>query len=209
MSGCPLGFYTDDNYGTCTLCDPNLNCATCSITTNSTIICLSCKYQFFLQANGTCLRSCDYGLFQNTWNRTCDLCSLMCGNCTSPTSDACSDCRSGKVFLGNSTGRYCLNSCPVNYYYQSGTNCLNCYTTCLTCNGSNSDNCLTCITGLYLSNGMCRYVCPANYYPRSTTGRCERCDLNCNFCFGPTVDNCTACVSGFVLNNFTCTTSCP
>lgn len=210
VSQCPLGFYEDTSQLSCTLCDPNLNCMACSINiTNSAIYCNTCKYSFYLQANNTCLPSCDNGYFANTWNHTCDKCSTACGNCTSGTSDACIDCNATSLFLSNSSGKYCLSTCPTNYYYQSGGNCLNCYSTCLTCNGSTSGNCITCIQGLFLSAGMCRYICPAAYFPKEATGRCESCNSNCAFCFGPTVDNCTACISGLVLNNFTCTTSCP
>jgi proprotein convertase subtilisin/kexin type 5 len=56
--------------------------------------------------------------------------------------------------------------CPTLYYFQSGGNCLPCYSTCSTCNGTNSDQCLTCIDGLFLSQGMCRYVCPIKTYPQ-------------------------------------------
>ena len=120
-----------------------------------------------MQINYTCTSSCNPLYFKNNWQNTCDPCSLNCGNCTSAADSSCIDCRAGKVFLANSTGKFCLNICPSYYYYTSGTNCIDCYFTCKTCQGTGSTDCLTCIDGLFLSNGMCRYVCPALTYPRN------------------------------------------
>lgn len=172
VAKCPLGFYANDNTTTCELCPPSQYCATCSIAANGVISCLTCLYGYFLQANKTCMVGCDDGYYKNTWNHTCDPCSSACGNCTTGADGSCIDCRSGKVFLANITGKFCLSTCPVYYYYQFGINCLDCYRTCKTCNGVNNDNCLTCIDGLYLSSGMCRYVCPSRTYPRASTGVC-------------------------------------
>lgn len=147
--------------------------------------------------------------YKNVWNHTCDPCHSGCYRCTTPSNASCVDCRLGKYFLANISGKYCLSSCPVLYYFQSGTNCLDCYSTCQTCNGTNSDTCTTCLDGLYLSAGMCRYVCPSRTYPDKVNGVCAICEANCTFCFGPTIDNCTACRTGLVLSNFTCTTDCP
>lgn len=167
VSKCPLGFFSNDVSGSCELCTPSLNCATCKLLPNGiTVVCQTCKYNYYLQSNLSCTTGCDFAYFKNKWKYTCDACSLDCGNCTTGASSSCSDCRSGKVFLGNITGKYCLADCPNYYYYRSGTNCLDCYTTCKTCGGVNSNNCLTCISGLYLSSGMCRYVCPSGTYPR-------------------------------------------
>jgi hypothetical protein len=140
--------------------------------TNGTVVCLTCKYNFYLQINLTCTSNCDFAYFKNKWKYTCDACSNDCGNCTTASHSSCIDCRNSRVFLGNISGKYCLVSCPTNYYFTSGTNCLDCYSTCKTCNGVNSYNCLTCVSGLYLSGGMCRYVCPGGTYPRAATGVC-------------------------------------
>lgn len=191
------------------MCDPALFCSTCQRLTNGTILCLTCQYGYYLQTNQTCTSTCEPLYYKNAWGRTCERCSTDCGNCTANSSSSCIDCPTGKVFLGNISGKYCLSTCPANYYYRSGSNCLDCYSTCETCSGTAANNCSTCVQGLYLSNGMCRYVCPGRSYPRDSTRRCESCDNSCTFCFGPTVDNCTACASGLVLNNFTCTTNCP
>ena len=111
--------------------------------------------------------------------------------------------------MTNSSGGFCLDTCPTEKYVPSGTNCLDCYDTCLTCNGVSSSDCLSCEDNYFLSSGMCRYVCPSGTFPESSTKTCNACDGSCTFCFGPTIDNCTGCIDGLVLNNFTCTSSCP
>lgn len=211
VAKCPSGFYANDNTTSCELCLPQLNCATCTVVVGGSgvVQCITCQYGYYMQTDNTCKTTCLPLFFKNNWRNTCDPCSANCGNCTSSADSSCIDCRAGKVFLANVSGKYCLGTCPSEYYYRSGDNCLDCYTACKTCQGTTSVDCLTCVDGLYLSNGMCRYVCPAGSYPRKSTGLCESCNTNCQFCFGPTVDNCTACVTGLVLNNFTCTTSCP
>ena len=133
-------------------------------------------------------------MYKNKWNHSCDDCSGDCGDCETPDASACTSCRSPKYYLTNISGGYCLNVCPTERYVTSGSNCLECYDSCESCSGVSSSDCLTCIEGYYLSEGMCRLVCPPATYPDSSSGTCNLCDGSCTFCFGPTIDNCTACI---------------
>lgn len=174
VAKCPSGFYANDNTTSCELCLPQLNCATCMVVAGGSgvVQCITCQYGYFMQTDNTCRTTCLPLYFKNNWRNTCDPCNANCGNCTSSAASSCLDCRAGKVFLANVSGKYCLGTCPSEYYYRSGDNCLDCYTACKTCQGTTSVDCLTCIDGLYLSNGMCRYVCPSGSYPRKSTGLC-------------------------------------
>lgn len=210
VSSCPRGFFPNDVDGTCEICSVDLNCATCETQAGTTnVICSTCKYgYYFNEADSTCNLDCDPYYYKNAWNHSCDACNILCGECTSGSASSCTTCPSNKYFLANISGGYCLDSCPTEYYVRTGFNCLDCYTTCKTCNGVSSSSCLTCVSGLFLSDGMCRYVCPGGSFPNPVTGTCDLCDNRCTFCFDSTVNNCTACANGLVLNNFTCTTSC-
>lgn len=126
----------------------------------SSVVCVTCNYGYYYQVNQTCTTGCDQYFYQNTWNHSCDSCSLNCGDCTSPYDSSCINCRGGKYFLSNMTGGYCLPICPTQYYVQTSTSCLSCHSTCLECNGVTSSDCSKCASGLYLYNGYCRYVCP-------------------------------------------------
>lgn len=120
------------------------------------------------------------------------------------------NCVSPKYFLRNSTGGYCLSTCPPSGYVTFlSITCLACHQTCLTCINETSIGCATCASGLYLESNRCRYVCSPLKYADVTTGQCLACNNKCKYCYGSTSDNCTQCQTGYVLNNFTCTTSCP
>ncbi len=210
VNSCPAGYYANDTSGACELCTVTLNCATCYVnSTDTKIYCSTCKYGYYLQKNRTCLTGCDQYKYMNKWNHSCDDCSPICGDCTSPSESSCNNCKANMYFLSNQTGGYCLTACPTLYYVRTGTNCLSCHKTCKTCNGVTSANCHSCVDGLYLYSGYCRYVCPEKTFPDKTSLQCQDCDTKCRFCFGATVDNCTSCETNLVLNNFTCASSCP
>ena len=174
------------------------------------IQCLTCAYGYYLKdSDMTCNLDCDPLYYKNKWNHSCDACPASCGDCTALSDSSCTNCPGGKKFLANISGGYCIDTCPTEYYVETGSNCLDCYLTCKTCIGVTSSSCTSCIDGLYLSSGMCRYVCPSGEFPNPDTATCDPCDNRCTFCFGDSVNNCTACASGLVLNNFTCTTHCP
>jgi proprotein convertase subtilisin/kexin type 5 len=136
-------------------------------------------------------------------------CDAACLTCTGPNNSTCTSCTGGLLLVQNLTGGYCIGACLAVGYTQSGTSCLECHTSCLTCSGTANNECLSCPSGTYLSNSYCRMVCPPASFPNTTSSQCSPCDGSCTYCFGSTIDNCTGCVSGMVLFNFTCTLSCP
>lgn len=188
-----------------------LSCSSCSY--NSTAIaayCTMCSYGTFYQAsNQTCGSGCLSTQYKNTWNNSCNQCDSACATCIGPTSSSCTSCANTFYLLSNSTGGYCLSSCPVTGYIQIGSQCQSCDSTCSSCNGVDASNCYNCSTNYYFYSGYCRYVCPNGTYPSSTTWQCLNCDSTCSYCFDSGNSSCTSCASGLYLYNFTCTGSCP
>lgn len=111
--------------------------------------------------------------------------------------------------LTNSTGGYCMATCPTTGYIGIGVVCQPCDSTCVTCNGIAASQCSTCQSGYYYYGGYCRFICPAGTYPDSATQNCLPCDSTCSYCFNATNSSCTSCITGRYLYNFTCINSCP
>jgi proprotein convertase subtilisin/kexin type 5 len=177
---------------------------------NSSAYCTSCKYGTFYQSSNTsCNSGCTSTQYKNTWNNSCNSCDAGCATCNGPTSYSCISCGGSFYLLANSSGGYCLASCPTIGYIQVGTNCKTCDPTCNTCNGVSANQCADCAANYYLYSGYCRYVCPAGTYPNSTSSQCLTCDASCSYCFGGSNSSCTSCAANLYLYNFTCTGSCP
>ena len=83
--------------------------------------------------------------------------------------------------------------CNVDGYFISGTQCLECDSTCKTCNGAATTNCITCETSKYLlpSNSSC-VDCDVDGYFISGT-QCLKCDSTCKTCTGTEPTNCLTC----------------
>ena len=84
-------------------------------------------------------------------------------------------------------------------YFISGAECLECDSTCLTCNGALSSNCLTCPSGTYFIslNSSC-VPCNVNGYFISST-ECLQCHSTCLTCNGALSTNCLSCPGGTYL----------
>jgi len=151
--------------------------------------------------------SCPPNTYPNLTINSCNSCNITCGTCTGPL--ACETCKSG--------------------FFLSGTECLPCDTSCLTCNGVASNNCLTCTSGSYLINELntcstctttqyfdqtkqlCIFICSANQYYDEISQICQNCDISCETCKGIS-RNCTSCSPNSLLkitSNFgTCIDNC-
>jgi proprotein convertase subtilisin/kexin type 5 len=221
---CPNGTYAN-SYGSassapvCTICSVNLNCYTCYYnTTSSAVLCNSCKVGYYINTTtGVCSSSCPSNYFASTATSTCIQCDLSCLTCSSTTNSSCITCPVNINVLKNSTGTYCLGTCPTQYYYNNGSNyCKQCYSSCITCSGGaissnifNYIGCLSCVSNMYLNTGHCYYFCPVGTYPDNTTYTCLACNSTCTYCFGGSNSQCNNCTKGYVLSNTTCVNSCP
>lgn len=208
---CPGGYYPNNTDSTCHICPTASHCNNCSYSNITLVVtCTSCVSGYFFQyATSSCGTSCNSSMYGNKGSNTCNFCDFSCLTCFGPGNTFCLTCPVGSYLVQNLTGGYCISSCNPVGYVQSGSNCLACDPSCLTCSGTSSSACLSCPVSTYLSTGYCMFVCPPASYPDTPSRRCLNCDGSCTFCFGPTINNCTACVTGMVLFNFTCTLACP
>eukprot|EP01017_Pseudomicrothorax_dubius_P033085 TRINITY_DN4391_c0_g1_i3.p1 TRINITY_DN4391_c0_g1~~TRINITY_DN4391_c0_g1_i3.p1 ORF type:complete len:255 (-),score=13.86 TRINITY_DN4391_c0_g1_i3:152-916(-) len=72
--------------------------------------------------------------------------------------------------------------------------CRECHSTCLECEGGDSDECKSCdaVLNRFLLNGRC--LCREGFYETSeTNGVCARCHSSCDTCFGPKENQCILC----------------
>ena len=92
----------------------------------------------------------------------------------------------------------------MNNYFISGSDCLECHPTCLTCNGVSSTNCITCVASKYFvsSNNSC-VSCNANGYFISID-ECLECHPTCLTCNGDLSTNCLTCSPGTYLSGSQC-----
>jgi len=208
---CPKGFYANSNTSQCEICTYSLSCSACGYnSTSSTVYCTACAYgTFFQSANNTCGTSCTNSQYKNAWNNSCNACNSACVQCNGPSNTSCTACLPAQKLLTNSSGGFCLTSCPVVGYVGFGTTCQTCDSTCISCNGVSANQCSNCTAGYFYYSGYCRYVCPSGTYPDSASSSCLNCDATCSYCFGGSSSNCTSCVSGLYLFNYTCLSNCP
>ena len=85
--------------------------------------CTACADGYYMHSDNTCQTACNQYEFKNQWNHSCDSCHADCGDCSSPYSTSCTNCRSPKYFLKNETGGYCLSQCPTQGYVTNGNLC--------------------------------------------------------------------------------------
>ena len=210
-SVCPGGYYSNNTDNACHICPTSINCGNCTyISASDLVVCTTCAYSHFLHVPSTsCRATCDSNQYANKGNNTCIDCLSACLSCSGPTDSACLSCLSPLLLIQNLTGAYCISACDPVGYTQSGSNCLSCDSSCLTCTGTANSHCSSCASGSFLSSSYCRLVCPPATFPNPTANTCDACDGSCGFCFGGTIDNCTGCISSMVLFNFTCTLACP
>ena len=91
---------------------------------------------------------------------------------------------------------------------------MGCDSSCLTCNGPNSNNCLSCAdSSKYLSNYSCVSICPAGTYADSSNillKKCVNCDTSCASCYGANSNNCNTCSNtNYYLYLNSCVSNCP
>ena len=121
---CPKGFFANDTAGACQVCNVQLNCTSCILVGGTTVQCTACTYGNYFQSNtSTCSPSCATYQYKNTWNNSCNTCNAGCGNCNGPSNTSCIDCRANYYLLVNSSGGYCLSTCPTVGSYMRWIKC--------------------------------------------------------------------------------------
>ncbi|CAD8189326.1 unnamed protein product [Paramecium pentaurelia] len=189
---CPYGYY-DVGQLQCSPC--YYTCMTCfGPEEDNCITCAASNYREVRANKCLCLNTYMEKLVGDP---LCYKCSYRCANC-SGTIDKCTSC---PVFSFRDLGTDNSCSCPAKSYDQPGNpNCIVCHSTCLTCNGSQSNQCISCNAQImrYLDpSGFC--LCQSKYFD---VGQPEclvihqnnplACSANCLNCVN-SADNCTSC----------------
>lgn len=160
--------------------------------------CVKCSNDCLTCLNQTYCLSCDVSVHYLTARKTCEDNNGISEKCyrTIPASKQCAICKSS--------------------YYRQDSDCIQCHTSCETCQNSNS--CVTCNAEYYMiesESPLCQPFetltncilktdigckeCSNGYY--LTLGRCHKCPQACSSC---TPSVCTNCIDGFVLIDSEC-----
>ena len=207
---------------TCVGCHPT--CASC--VGAGAMECTSCAASapLFLSASvqldgsqievGSCLASCTSSGHYAEGGR-CVPCHPDCATCTGSGADSCLSCdaTSYKPFSYDTT---CISSCPEDRNtFVKVTNgnvaCVECHTTCKSCQSARSDGCLSCSasadTPYWMGDGTCVSVCPSGRYA-TADNKCITCGTTCLTCTNG--QRCESCRAGQTLSKSgICTGGCP
>ena len=129
------------------------NCMTCS---GTSVNCTTCPPKKFLYTNNNTCGDCnnEFGLFKdlltNKIQPLCTACLPICASCSNTL--LCDSCIPGQYLYSNKT----CSVCTAQNEAITGTSCVNCDITCLSCKGSSKNDCLSCTFDRYLSTqGEC------------------------------------------------------
>ena len=158
----------------CVDCDDS--CATCSGTLPTQ--CKSCPLNtYFLTTNSSCV-ACDVDGYFISGNN-CTQCDSSCLTCNGALATNCLSCPSSPVATYLLSSNHSCIACNADHYFISGSECLQCDSSCLTCDGELATNCLSCLsspvaTYLLSSNHSC-VACNTDRYFISGS-ECLQCD---------------------------------
>jgi hypothetical protein len=193
----------------CGACDGS--CKTC--TGAGLNACTLCNTGFALYADKSC-RACKTGIGgEYTYTTTSGV--LKCANCTSPcaickgttaSAQSCTSCTNTPMTYLNPLTATCV-SCTDPGFFISDIYCLQCDTSCLTCDHA-PKHCLSCSTPtdyiLLYNDNACYPTCDASIGKYITTKNgqnfCGACHPSCNTCRDAGPYACTVCDPGFTLN---------
>lgn len=199
---CPAGTYLYENT-LCIACNP-----ACKSCTGASSSCQACANGLVLSGN-QCVQNCPDGSYYD--GSKCSPCSSTCGKC-SGTATTCTACPTGQFFYNGQcyatcptaiVAGVCTNICQDGFYL-SGTSCLKCSSTCVTCSAATT--CTSCRSGFFSYNGQCVAKCPSNTLASGTS--CIDCDANCVTC-SESVNSCVSCKPGTFRLADRCYSTCP
>ena len=157
--------------------------------------CKNCPLNtYFLTSNSSCVACNVNGYFISGSN--CTQCDPSCRTCDGTLATNCLSCPSSPVATYLLSSNHSCVACNADRYFISGSECLQCDSSCLTCNGALPTNCLSCpstpiATYLLSSNQSCVACNVAGYSPVGP--QCIECDPSCVTCSGTTPTDCITC----------------
>ncbi|EAS00424.2 zinc finger lsd1 subclass family protein (macronuclear) [Tetrahymena thermophila SB210] len=204
---CPKGYYQDTTTFQCVLCS-DVNCNTC----NSSLVCTYCNSGYVLTPQQICSNACQTGYYNQ--NQICQQCQTYCSSCLSLNN--CLICEQNYDLINGQCDQKCSKS---QYRDQQTLKCMQCDSSCLTCNGPLNINCLSCSPKLTMSSiGKCTICDEGEFYQKNEQQdiqndtidylSCKKCDSSCQYCNGLTKYDCVTCMSGLFYDqiNKICTT---
>lgn len=222
------GFYLDTSNKLFMPC--NSSCASC----DNSSFCLSCPAGTYLyipkEASplvkyGQCLSIAPYpNYYKDEVTRKFLICDVSCATCNGPANNNCLTCPEKSYFLinYNSSGDTCYSTTPDYHYFDTNIY-KQCYFSCQTCSGPESDKCTQCRTGFHFKStpgvleGSCesdtpilsrqqvvKYLISNNNAivagistGSETSNSGSDCSFNCLKCTGYGDNKCLECNSGF------------
>ena len=110
-------------------------------------------------------------------------------------------------FKYDMTSGTCSTECPLGKYYEKGSkSCLDCHSSCTSCNGPTQFECLACSTNSSIHGvDSCNVpYCMDNEYWVQNTEECKHCDPSCKSCTSGSSADCTSCRNGQILSDGSC-----
>ncbi|XP_058802575.1 furin-like protease 2 isoform X2 [Phymastichus coffea] len=188
VSRCPPRSFPNQG-GVCWPCHES--CETCAGAGQDS--CLSCAPAHLRVTDlAVCLQQCPEGYYESSENSTCVPCEANCASCTEQPNH-CTTCEHHLVLYNYK----CHAACPIYTFESQDYNCLDCHTSCETCNGTGSNQCIGCRAGLFAFAGECRRFCPNGYAADKKRRECLACPPGCANC--STSQDCTSCYPGWSL----------
>ncbi|EAR90506.3 zinc finger lsd1 subclass family protein (macronuclear) [Tetrahymena thermophila SB210] len=190
---------------TCSLCDSS--CSTCQGPSYTN--CLSCTGNTYLYQN-QCILNCPSNYYGNNQNKQCTQCDPTCYLCNGGANNNCLSCQNGRYL--DQTLKQCVLNCNSNQYVDANSGqCMQCHSSCQTCNGPLISNCKSCKSGLFLQDSQCKPICDGSYFGDVMTNTCQPCFNSCKTCDGPNNNNCLSCLAPslfFQQSSKTCVSTC-
>jgi proprotein convertase subtilisin/kexin type 5 len=188
VSTCPTTFFNMGGF-----CQPcSYPCEECTSVSN--ITCSSCKPNFYLAPNNSCLMACPPFYYRNDSLWQCEPCPSGCVFCFD--ANLCSLCANGYYQFNYS----CLNTCPIGYFNLIST-CAPCHQACGSCTYAGQSNCTSCSSGYYWAGPTtCVMICSSGLYPSGDS--CIPCPNNCSKCSANGI--CETCLDDMKSNGVCC-----
>ncbi|KAL4473928.1 hypothetical protein ABPG74_022792 [Tetrahymena malaccensis] len=211
---CQQGFYLIDNQYCLQQC-PNLTrtlddkclcnetCAKCKYDPiNNQSICIKCvSDEYLLYKNQpNCIKVKECQQFKDYTTNSCVQQCPLTAQYIDLVDQACQNFQcSSNQYLFNS--KYCISSCPDNFYADNQNICQPCNYKCQQCFGPSDNECIECVQNYYFHQDInaCKDRCIVGYVLLDQNSyQCQLCKQNCK-----------ACINSLVLFQGECLQKCP
>ena len=128
------------------------NCKTCGLIPT---YCLTCFANWvFDPIKKTCVAvttGCTAPYYYNSASLSCQKCNAKCVSCQN-SANTCIKCSTiyGNPNLDNIVANDCVANCPAKSFANNNNVCINCHSSCLSCNDQLNTACLTCDTSKFI-----------------------------------------------------------